>query len=202
GSLTLTLYDVMTVTDGPITPGGAPVIVSIPTPGQTAHLTFSGTTGQRISVLGSSWRADHDYLNDCDVTVTIFDPAGTELKWPVCAESAAFGGGFIDAVTLQATGTYTIRVTPKSTVSGRLTVRFTAPIPVGGAEPEDRDPARPGGRGAGADRASGSGTPPVRDAGADAGSRLALRGVPRRRPRHRRHLIPDQRVTFGWQCDK
>src|SRR5206468_4463523 len=57
GSLTLTLYDVMTVTDGPITPGGAPVIVSIPTPGQTAHLTFSGTTGQRISVLGSSWRA-------------------------------------------------------------------------------------------------------------------------------------------------
>lgn len=49
GSLTATLYDVVDTT-GPITPGGAAVPVNISTPGQTARLTFGGTSGQQATV--------------------------------------------------------------------------------------------------------------------------------------------------------
>jgi len=41
GNVTLTLYNVVDVA-GSITPGGAAVPVSLPTPGQVARLTFSG----------------------------------------------------------------------------------------------------------------------------------------------------------------
>lgn len=64
GVLTLRLYDVVDV-ETPITPGGAPVTVTLTAPGQRAALTFSGTTGQRASVQldslqfgGSAWIAD------------------------------------------------------------------------------------------------------------------------------------------------
>src|SRR5205085_1689966 len=46
GSLTLQLYDVPPDTTGTITPGGAPVTVTIGTPGQNGKLTFSAASGQ------------------------------------------------------------------------------------------------------------------------------------------------------------
>ena len=51
GSATLTLYDVPPDVTGSITPGGAPVTVSMgPVPGQNALVTFSGTQGQRVAL--------------------------------------------------------------------------------------------------------------------------------------------------------
>jgi YD repeat-containing protein len=50
GNVTVTIYDVPADITGTITPGGAPVTVTITTPGQNANLTFSGTTGQRVSL--------------------------------------------------------------------------------------------------------------------------------------------------------
>src|SRR5205814_8072565 len=101
-------------------------------------------------------------LDRSPATRTVMDDAGADVAADLGIAESRPADGATDVVT-----------------DLRMAVRFTAPIPVGGAEPEDRDPARPGGRGAGADRAGGSGAPPVRDAGADAGSRLGLRGVPR-----------------------
>jgi YD repeat-containing protein len=49
GSITVALIDAADVT-GTITPGGAAVPVTIATSGQNARLSFSGTTGQRVSL--------------------------------------------------------------------------------------------------------------------------------------------------------
>jgi hypothetical protein len=45
----LTLYDVVDIT-GSITPGGSSVPVTTTIPAQNVRLTFSGTTGQRVSL--------------------------------------------------------------------------------------------------------------------------------------------------------
>src|SRR5205085_5207501 len=51
GTVTLTLYDVPADISTSITPGGSPATVTVGTPGQNARLTFSGTNGQRVSLL-------------------------------------------------------------------------------------------------------------------------------------------------------
>jgi YD repeat-containing protein len=54
GNMTLSLYAVPTDFASPITPGGSPVTVQTTTPGQNANLTFTGTAGQRVSLLVGS----------------------------------------------------------------------------------------------------------------------------------------------------
>ncbi len=54
GSMTLTLYSVPADISSTITPGGSPVTVSTTSPGQNAQLSFSGTAGQRVSLLMDS----------------------------------------------------------------------------------------------------------------------------------------------------
>jgi len=109
GSLTLSLYDVVDVT-GPITPGGAPVTVTLTTPGQNARLTFSGTAGQRVSLL----RADAIAFSG---TMTLLSPDGSPLPAP----PASFWD-FIEPTVLPTTGTYTIRIDPPGPNTGTLTL--------------------------------------------------------------------------------
>jgi hypothetical protein len=111
GSLTLTLYDVPSDFSGTITPGESSVTVPTTVPGQNGALTFSGTSGQRISLQAASGTfASGEYVN-------ILKPDGSSLVNPYM-----YATGFIDVKTLPSTGTYTIAVDPDSTSTGSLTL--------------------------------------------------------------------------------
>jgi hypothetical protein len=72
GTANVTLYSVPPDVTGTITPGGAPVVVTITTPGQNASLTFQGTSGQRVSLKAPDatiWSS----------TVKILNPDGSTL---------------------------------------------------------------------------------------------------------------------------
>ncbi|MGH3033191.1 MAG: Ig-like domain-containing protein [Gaiellaceae bacterium] len=114
GSMTVTLHDVPGDFTGSIVPGGAPVAVTIVAPGQDARITFAGTAGQRVSL----------ELTDVTIAsakVSFLDPAGGTLVGPL---SVGTGGGFVDAVMLPATGTYTIFLDPQGTATGNATLRL------------------------------------------------------------------------------
>jgi YD repeat-containing protein len=116
GSLTLTLYDVPADVSGSITAGGSAVTLTTTTPGQNGKLTFSGTSGQRISLKGTNGMTAQ--VLGCDVNVTILNPDSTVLAAATCME----GSGFIDVKTLPTTGTYTIKVDPVDIATGSLTL--------------------------------------------------------------------------------
>ena len=117
GSVTLALSDVPADVSGSITVGGAPVTVTTTAPGQNAAVTFSGTAGDRISLLGTNGMAGQvGFL--CDVGVSIKNPDGTALVPSTCME----GSGFIDLTVLPSTGTYDLhRSEPYATGSLTLT---------------------------------------------------------------------------------
>jgi YD repeat-containing protein len=135
GSVTLTLYDVPADFTSSITPGGAAVTATMSTPGQNGRLTFSGSSGQRISILGTNGMSGQVGLV-CDVSVTVIEPDGSELAPAACMES----NGYLDVQTLPTTGTYTILVDPAEYATGSLTVTlhdvpadFTSSITPGGS---------------------------------------------------------------------
>jgi hypothetical protein len=109
GNITFTLYDVTDVT-GTITAGGAPVTVTITTPGQNASLTFPGTTGQRVSLKVSN-------VTVWSTALKILNPNGSTL-W---TGSTLLSGTFVNPLTLGSTGTYTITIDPDSSYTGNLT---------------------------------------------------------------------------------
>lgn len=105
-----------------ITAGGSAVTASMPTPGQNGALTFSGTTGDRISLKGTSGLSG--FILGCDVNVKILKPDASALTADACMESS----GFIDLQTLPATGTYTIVVDPVNQAVGNVTLQlYTVP---------------------------------------------------------------------------
>jgi uncharacterized protein YhfF len=112
GNWTLTLYNVAPDLSGTITPGGVPVGITITTPGQNARLTFSGTTGQRVSLNITAVTVGSSY-------VSIYNPAGTTL---VSAASVNTGGKFIEPLSLSVTGTYTILLDPSGNYIGGATL--------------------------------------------------------------------------------
>jgi hypothetical protein len=134
GNLTLRLYDVPADYVGMMDVGGSAVTLSISTPGQNGSLTFNGTAGQRISLLGTNGMSGQVSLV-CDVTVQIKKPDNTALSTQTCMESS----GFIDATTLPVSGVYRIVVDPASIAVGDLTLRLydvtdvTGPIVAGGS---------------------------------------------------------------------
>jgi hypothetical protein len=110
GSITLNLYDATNISTT-ITAGGSPVTFNITGPGQNAGATFSGTSGQIIS------------LNITSVTIPassifIYKPDGSTLY----SNSLGTDGRFVDPLTLPASGTYTIAVDPTSTNTGNATL--------------------------------------------------------------------------------
>ncbi|MDQ3865593.1 MAG: Ig-like domain-containing protein [Actinomycetota bacterium] len=102
--------------DGTITPGGAPVTVTIASAGGTASLAFAGTAGDRVSLeltqvtVGTS--------TCCSTKVSILRPDGKVLATATVGTS----GGFVDTQTLPLDGTYTILVDPQSTSTGSVTL--------------------------------------------------------------------------------
>ena len=82
GSVTLNLHEVADLS-GTVTTDGTPKSVTITTPGQNAAYTFSGTAGQRVSLVVSS----NTVAVNCCVgnTLAIRKPDGATLA------SAAFG---------------------------------------------------------------------------------------------------------------
>ena len=120
GSTTLTLYDVPADVTGSIVPGGVAVTVTTTVPGQNARLTFSATAGQRISLGQSGY-------NCFTSATTILNPDGSTV-------ASTCGGSFIEMQTLSTTGTYTILVDPKDTMTGSTTLTlYDVPADVTGS---------------------------------------------------------------------
>lgn len=134
GSLTLTLYEVVHITD-PIIAGGAAVPTTVGTPGQNVALTFNGTAGQRVSVgvTGNSY----GYVMWDTLDAKILDPSGNVLGSVGLNGSGA--NVFIDTVTLPVTGTYRVSLNPPGIRTGSATftlydvVDVTGSITPGGA---------------------------------------------------------------------
>ena len=115
GSMNLTLSDVPADLTGPIVSGGGPVTVAIGSTGQNATLSFTGSVGQRISLLASSVTAS-------SFNISILRPNGAALANMTVGPS----GGFIDRKTLSDAGTFTILVDPASTTTGSVTLTLYA----------------------------------------------------------------------------
>ncbi len=116
GSITINLYIVVDIS-GTITPNGSGVAVNITAPGQVARLTFSGTSGQQVSVNLTSGTFPYP-----GATVSLLKPDGTTL-----ASVAVTTSGQISSQTLPTTGTYTILVAPSGALTGSITVTLTSP---------------------------------------------------------------------------
>jgi YD repeat-containing protein len=113
GSITILLNSFADVT-GTITAGTA-LTATTTTPGQNALYTFSGTTGQQVSINMSG----STYVGCNAVVVSILKPDNTSLgSAGICNGST----GFLDSLTLPTTGTYTVKVDPQGTTTGSVTV--------------------------------------------------------------------------------
>src|SRR5439155_16998742 len=114
GSASISLFDVMASSDT-IVPGG-PVTVSLASPGEERVLAFSGTAGQRVSLLIS------DVTTRCCTDVSIRRPSDdlvVSSHWWVDANE---GNDFFDTITLPSTGVYWILVNPSGSNTGRMTL--------------------------------------------------------------------------------
>jgi hypothetical protein len=96
-----------------ITPGGAPVTVTISTAGDKATATFSGTAGQRVSL-------DISNSTIASMKITLLKPNGTA----VFTVSATKTARFVDANTLPVTGTYKLVVDPNLDYTGKVTLKL------------------------------------------------------------------------------
>jgi hypothetical protein len=116
GTVTLNLYDVPADTTGSVSINGSSVGVTLSTPGQNGTLTFSGTSGQQITV--------HLTSNTISsVTVKLLKPDGTLLTSTISG-SSSFN---LSSQTLPSTGTYTIVIDPGGANTGSITVNVTHP---------------------------------------------------------------------------
>jgi YD repeat-containing protein len=113
GSITVLLNSFADVTG--TTSVGTPLTVTTTTPGQNALYTFSGTSGQQVSLNLSG----STYTGCNAVIVSILKPDNTSLgSTGICNGST----GFLDSLTLPTTGTYTVKVDPSGTTTGSITV--------------------------------------------------------------------------------
>jgi hypothetical protein len=117
GSVTLTRYEVPADFSTTITAGGSAATATMSTPGQNGSVTFSGTSAQRVSLVGTNGISGQIALT-CDVNVSLVTPSGAVLSGPACME----GSGFLDVTTLTATGTHKILVDPTNHATGSLTL--------------------------------------------------------------------------------
>src|SRR5207245_697158 len=106
GTATLTLYLFTDVT-GALSPNNT-TTVNISYPGQNWVYTCSGMAGQQASVNVTNWTDNQCYYGGNFGTVYLLKPDGTTLA----AQGMCNGTGFIDAVTLPATGSYTVKFDP------------------------------------------------------------------------------------------
>ena len=114
GSVTLQLNTFSDIS-GTITIG-TPLTVTTTGIGQNARYTFSGTTGQQISLT----LTNSTYTGCIALATSILKPDGTTLgSTSICGAS-----GFIDSMTIPVTGTYTVFVNPGGTATGSVTLQL------------------------------------------------------------------------------
>jgi hypothetical protein len=115
GSVTVTAYDVPPDSTAALTLG-TPATATVSVPGQRARFTFSGTTGQRVSLNVES--------ADVNGSISLLKPDLSSLA----STNLSPAGGFLDTVVLPADGTYTVVVDPSGSQTGGVTfVAYNVP---------------------------------------------------------------------------
>ncbi len=120
GSITFTLY-VFSDVAGAITPGTA-LTLTVAAPEQNAAYTFSGSAGQKVSLLVTRSTFAGAYAH-------ILQPDGTELAY-AWFDTA---GTYLDATLLPSSGTYKLVVDPQDVVTGTVNFAFYTFTDVTGA---------------------------------------------------------------------
>src|SRR6185437_9080905 len=121
GSATFQLISVPPDFTAPISMGGA--AVRVPATGDTAMgqngvLTFSATSGQKVSINVSNGTYGPPYTN---CIVHLFNPNQVEVTSGYCGSGAP---GFIDTVALSVAGTYTLFIDPQGIATGNTTIQL------------------------------------------------------------------------------
>ena len=117
GNFSFVVYDVPADTTAPITAGGSAVTVTNTVPGQNGYLTFTGTAGQKISVLVSN-------VNGIDPgELDVLKPNGTSLlSAPITVTSS--GAWLQPTAPLAVSGQYKILLDPQLTGVGSADVNL------------------------------------------------------------------------------
>ena len=113
GNYTVQIYNVPYLTSS-LTIGGSSTTVAPASPGQDAKVTFSGTSGQVISLALTG-------VSISQSDVSIQRPDSSNLVAPTLVTTT----GKVIAATLNVTGTYTILVDPRTTNTGSMTLALT-----------------------------------------------------------------------------
>src|SRR5690242_961964 len=111
GSINLAMWDVPADFSDVIAPGGSNWI-SVGTPGQNGALSFSGTAGEKVSLVMTNQSPGTTY------NVNLRAPDNS----PVVPTVALTNSAFVEPVTLPTTGTYKITLNPPTDTTG--TVQF------------------------------------------------------------------------------
>lgn len=98
---------------GNITPQGSAIVANINRTGQKARYTFSGESGQTVSLQLSEVTIRSGY-------VSIVSPDGSLLGRPVSFVSGSAGGAMIPGQVLPASGTYAVLVESDLSYTGKL----------------------------------------------------------------------------------
>jgi len=118
GSINVRLVDATDVT-GSIAVNGVETTATISASGQNAALAFTGTAGQRVSLTSSS-SLSGDIDSYYQGTVEIRDASGAPIGSTTLGPP--FPRDFIDAITLPASGTYTVYIDPATDRTGSVAV--------------------------------------------------------------------------------
>jgi hypothetical protein len=119
GSATLLLSDVPADDTGTITIDGPSSTMTLSTPGQNGTRTFTGTSGQQLTLTLSSVTIAGSSC--CSARVSIQKPDGSNLVAPTF-----FGtSGKTVNTQLTATGTHTIKIDPDAAATGAATLTLT-----------------------------------------------------------------------------
>jgi hypothetical protein len=115
GSVTVTLFDVPPDVTRAVRIDDAPTTIAIAQPGQNGIVTFSGVHGQQVAVQLTGNTVG-------SVGVTVMTPDQTALA----SLSSAAGDFTVPAVTLPASGTYSVVVDPRGASVGTIHLAATA----------------------------------------------------------------------------
>jgi YD repeat-containing protein len=130
GSVTATLYNAADVTSS-TTIGGPGTTKTTTRPGQNIAVTFNGTAGQQVSV--SLWGST---IPD-SASVSLSQPDGS---WLGSTSVYQGGSGFLEAVTLPVSGTYTVLIDPTWVNVGSITFTVNNAAAAGGTIAPDGTP--------------------------------------------------------------
>jgi hypothetical protein len=101
-----------TITVSPAGGPPAPVTIATQYPGQSAHLTFSGTSNQRLYLYVYNPTGAKDQYGNQGASLNMLNPTGGQiLGWGAGAPGSTWYG-YSGLITLTATGNYTINFTP------------------------------------------------------------------------------------------